>query len=152
MLAREARAPIRSNSVRAVNTINRENIVKHFDKLSTCRRIITPRFERFRSRYSEGQVLPCFMQNINTRTSLTTLSFEMLKASNCIQDSRSLPASARRSRTRKARYAPTCKSVGHNSIQLSYMFLGPSLTSKECSPAGKTMSNVDFTFKINTLS
>ncbi len=52
------------------------------DKLSTQRRVITPNFNMFKSRYRKGQQLPAFMENLNNRMAITGLSYEMLKANN----------------------------------------------------------------------
>lgn len=50
------------------------------EKLSTQKRVLTPSFCNFKSRYKEGQKLPSFMESLNSRLAITTLSFEMLKA------------------------------------------------------------------------
>ena len=55
---------------------------KNYELLSTRKRTIAPSFERFKSRYREGQEMPAFMENLNNRTSITALCFEMLKANN----------------------------------------------------------------------
>eukprot|EP00826_Nyctotherus_ovalis_P031425 TRINITY_DN2511_c0_g2_i1.p1 TRINITY_DN2511_c0_g2~~TRINITY_DN2511_c0_g2_i1.p1 ORF type:complete len:316 (+),score=65.95 TRINITY_DN2511_c0_g2_i1:359-1306(+) len=56
------------------------SINKILEKLSTQKRVLTPNFCYFKSRYKEGQKLPSFMESLNSRLAITTLSFEMLKA------------------------------------------------------------------------
>ena len=56
------------------------NINKLLGRLSNQKRILTPNFNMFKSRYMEGQQLPSFMQNLNNRLAITKLSYEMLKS------------------------------------------------------------------------
>jgi hypothetical protein len=72
----------RSGSACSYHSMTIEGLKKNMDKLSTCKRIIAPKFERFKSRYREGQSMPSFMENVNNRTSINSLCFEMLKANN----------------------------------------------------------------------
>ena len=55
-------------------------IYQSTEKLIVPSKIPSPNFRLSKSRYSKGQELPSFMQNINNRIALTGLSFEMLKA------------------------------------------------------------------------
>ena len=65
-----------------MSEINTDSVNKVLDKLSTAKRVITPDFNLFKSRYIQKQQLPAFMQNLHNRMSITGLSFEMLKANN----------------------------------------------------------------------
>ena len=53
---------IRNTHATSVDT---ERMNRYYDKLSTVKRIITPQFTTYKSRYSNGQQLPSFMQVVN---------------------------------------------------------------------------------------
>jgi len=76
MLPRNS-GPIYSSQASAAES---GNINKILEKLSTQKRVLTPNFCFFKSRYREGQTLPSFMENLNNRLAITTLSSEMLRA------------------------------------------------------------------------
>lgn len=82
------------------------------------------------------------MQNINTRFTLNTLCFEMLRANNYIEAEAANPLSAANSPRR---------SVPRRRRTQSQMFKTAAISPKTSSPSGKTMSNVDFTFKLNAM-
>lgn len=56
------------------------NLNQQLEKLSTIKRVISPNFDYFKSRYRENQKLPSFMENVNSRMAITGLSFEMLQS------------------------------------------------------------------------
>ena len=61
---------------------NDVQIAKNVDKiyLLTQKRVIGPNLNKLKPRYITDQALPSYMQNLNNRTSITALSFEMLKS------------------------------------------------------------------------
>ena len=80
MIDREPSYKIEKMKTQKAPKISLERIHKYYDKLSHVKKIITPNFLKFKSRYTENQKLPSFMQNVNSRLSLVTLSGEMIKS------------------------------------------------------------------------
>lgn len=81
----KGREPMTASKKPHTTSVDTEKINKYYDKLSTVRRIITPQFNAYKPRYSKDQVLPSFMEKINSRTSLTTQNMEMFKSNGFLE-------------------------------------------------------------------